>query len=320
MAAHWNNAPMSASEPHALDARTAFLLTLPPLFWAGNAVVGRLMVGQIPPLALSFYRWLFALVFALLLVGPDLWRQRDVLRRRWKALAIMGVLGVGCYNSLQYVALETTTPLNVSLITASAPVFILLIGGAFYRQPVGTAQWVGAVLSIIGVAIVVGKGDPAHLAELRLAPGDIIMLVAVLLWSIYTWELRQRPLGLAPMTSLAAQMIWGVVAILPFMLTERWITGMSPHWGVPVWAALAYVSVLPSLVAYWCWGSAVSKVGAQIPSYFGNLAPLFAAVLSMVFLDEGIHVFHLVAAGFIFAGIHIALRARPQVAKVGQEL
>ena len=311
---------MTTPQTHALDARTAFLLTLPPLFWAGNAVVGRLMVGQIPPLALSFYRWLFALCFALAIVGPDLWRHREVLRRRWKALAIMGILGVGSYNSLQYVALETTTPLNVSLITASAPVFILLIGGAFYRQPVGKAQWIGAVLSVIGVSIVVSKGDPMHLAQVHFAPGDLIMLVAVMLWAIYTWELRQRPLGLAPMTSLAAQMIWGVAAILPFMLAERWITGQTPHWGPSVWAALAYVSVLPSLVAYWCWGSAVGRVGAQIPAYFGNLAPLFAALLSMVFLHEAIHLFHLLAATFIFAGIHVALRARPQVAKVGQEL
>ncbi len=305
---------------HTLDPRTAFLLTLPPLFWAGNAVVGRLMVGQIPPLALSFYRWLFALLIALLIVGPDLWRNRDVLLRHWKSLAVMGILGVGSYNSLQYVALETSTPLNVSLITSSAPVFILLIGGAFYRQPVGAAQWIGAVLSIAGVALVVAKGDVAHLAQMRLAPGDLIMLVAVFLWAIYTWELRHRPLGLAPMTSLAAQMIWGVLSIFPFMLAERWFTGATPHWGGPVWAALAYVAVLPSLLAYWCWGSAVGRVGAQIPAYFGNLAPLFAALLSWLFLHEAIHLYHLWAAALIFAGIHVALRSRPQVARIEQEL
>ena len=232
----------------------------------------------------------------------------------------MGILGVGSYNSLQYVALETTTPLNVSLITSSAPVFILLIGGAFYKQAVGRAQWIGAVLSIAGVALVVAKGDLAHLASLHFAPGDLIMLVAVFLWAIYTWELRQRPLGLAPMTSLAAQMIWGVLSILPFMLAERWIGGETTHWGGPVWLALAYVAVLPSLLAYWCWGSAVGKVGAQIPSYFGNLAPLFAALLSWLFLGETIHWYHLWAALLIFAGIHVALNARQQPVPLEQEL
>ncbi len=309
------------SKSHSfLDPSTVLLLTLPPLFWAGNAVVGRLMVGQIPPLALSFYRWLFALLLALLIVGPDLWRNRAVLRSKWKSLAVMGILGVGSYNSLQYVALETTTPLNVSLITSSAPVFILLIGGAFYKQAVGRAQWIGALLSIAGVALVVAKGDLAHLTALHFAPGDLIMLVAVFLWAIYTWELRQRPLGLAPMTSLAAQMIWGVLSILPFMLAERWIGGETTHWGGPVWLALAYVAVLPSLLAYWCWGSAVGKVGAQIPSYFGNLAPLFAALLSWLFLKETIHWYHLWAALLIFAGIHVALNARQQPVPLEQEL
>ncbi|CUA93086.1 DMT family transporter [Thiomonas bhubaneswarensis] len=311
---------MPHDKPRLLDPQTALLLTLPPLFWAGNAVVGRLMVGQIPPLALSFYRWLFALLLALLIVGPDLWRHRAVVRRRWVSLAIMGMLGVGSYNSLQYVALETTTPLNVSLITSSAPVFILLIGGAFYKQAVGWAQWVGALLSIAGVALVVAKGDLAHLAALHVAPGDLIMLVAVFLWAIYTWELRQRPLGLAPMTSLAAQMIWGVLSILPFMLAERWIGGQVTHWGGPVWLALAYVAVLPSLLAYWCWGSAVGRVGAQIPAYFGNLAPLFAALLSWLFLHETIHWYHLWAALLIFAGIHVALNARKQPVALEQEL
>ncbi len=278
------------------------------------------MVGQIPPLALSFYRWLFALLLALLIVGPDLWRNRAVLHSKWKSLAVMGILGVGSYNSLQYVALETATPLNVSLITASAPVFILLIGGAFYKQPVGRAQWIGALLSIAGVALVVAKGDLAHLTALHFAPGDLIMLVAVFLWAIYTWELRQRPLGLAPMTSLAAQMVWGVLAILPFMLAERWISGQTTHWGGPVWLALAYVAVLPSLLAYWCWGSAVGKVGAQIPAYFGNLAPLFAALLSWLFLGETIHWYHLWAALLIFAGIHVALNARQQPVPLEQEL
>ncbi|MEW6561329.1 MAG: DMT family transporter [Pseudomonadota bacterium] len=311
---------MPHDKPRLLDPQTALLLTLPPLFWAGNAVVGRLMVGQIPPLALSFYRWLFALLLALLIVGPDLWRHRAVVRRRWVSLAIMGMLGVGSYNSLQYVALETTTPLNVSLITSSAPVFILLIGGAFYKQAVGWAQLVGALLSIAGVALVVAKGDLAHLAALHVAPGDLIMLVAVFLWAIYTWELRQRPLGLAPMTSLAAQMIWGVLSILPFMLAERWIGGQVTHWGGPVWLALAYVAVLPSLLAYWCWGSAVGRVGAQIPAYFGNLAPLFAALLSWLFLHETIHWYHLWAALLIFAGIHVALNARKQPVALEQEL
>ncbi|OIQ99842.1 putative DMT superfamily transporter inner membrane protein [mine drainage metagenome] len=297
-----------------LDFSTVLLLTLPPLLWAGNAVVGRLMVGQIPPLALSFDRWFFALLVALLFTGPALWRERAVLRRHWKPLACMGFVGVASYNSLQYVALHTTSPLNVSLITSAAPVFILLIGAVFYREPIGAGSWWGAALSVGGVIVVVTKGQLTHLLQLTLAPGDLLMLLAVFLWGFYTWELRRRPLGLSPFVSLSAQMAWGTLFIAPFAAYEHWVLGESTHWGAPVVLSIAYAAVLASLLAYVCWGTAVARTGAQIPAYFGNLAPVFAALLSYLFLHEGIALYHLFGAALIFAGIHVALRARPRIA------
>ena len=302
---------------HTLNFNTLVLLILPPFFWAGNAVVGRLMVGQIPPLALSFYRWFFAFIVAVLFTAVPLWRSRTILRRQWVALARMGFLGVACYNSLQYVALHTSTPLNVSLITSAAPVFILLIGALFYREPIGAESWWGAALSIAGVGVVVTKGHLAHLLQLHLAAGDIIMLVAVFLWGFYTWELRRRPLGLSPFVSLTAQMAWGTLFIAPFAAFEHWGLGESTQWGLSVALAIAYVAVLASLLAYVCWGTAVARTGAQIPAYFGNLAPIFAAFLSYVFLHEGIALYHLFGAALIFAGIHVALRARPRMSPAG---
>ncbi|MHB1689384.1 MAG: DMT family transporter [Thiomonas sp.] len=299
--------------PHVkLDFNTLLLLILPPLLWAGNAVVGRLMVGQIPPLALSFDRWFLALLVALLFTGPGLWRQRALLQQHWKPLARMGFLGVACYNSLQYVALHTTTPLNVSLITSAAPVFILLTGAVFYREPIGPASWWGAALSVAGVVVVVTKGQIDHLLRLHLATGDLIMLLAVFLWGFYTWELRRRPLGLTPFASLTVQMAWGSLFIAPFAAFEHWGLGESTHWGTPVVLAIGYAALLASLLAYVCWGTAVARTGAQIPAYFGNLAPVFAAVLSYLFLHEGIALYHLIGAALIFAGIHVALRARPR--------
>jgi drug/metabolite transporter (DMT)-like permease len=235
-----------------------------------------------------------------------------LLRLHWKTLATMGFLGIACYNSLQYVALHTSTPLNVSLITSSAPVFILLIGALFYREPIGPASWWGAALSVAGVMVVVTKGQIDHLLQLRLATGDLIMLLAVFLWGFYTWELRRRPLGLSPFASLTVQMAWGSLFIAPFAAFEHWGMGESTHWGLPVVLAIGYVAVLASLLAYVCWGTAVARTGAQIPAYFGNLAPVFAAVLSYVFLHEGIALYHLAGAALIFAGIHVALRARPR--------
>jgi drug/metabolite transporter (DMT)-like permease len=296
-----------------LDPSTLVLLVLPPLFWAGNAVVGRMMVGSLAPLELSFWRWCVALLAALPFTGVALWRARAQLWRQRGALARMGLLGIACYNSLQYVALHTTTPLNVALISSAGPVFIVLIGALCYRERVGVDALVGAALSAVGVIVVVTQGQLMHLAQLRLAVGDFVMLLAVLLWGFYTWELRRHPLGLPPLVGLSAQMAVGTVIIAPFALWARYALGEVSHWAPPGVAAVLYVALAASLLAYVCWGEAVARTGAQIPVYFANLLPVFVALLSFVFLHEGIRTYHVAGAALIFGGIHVALRGRARV-------
>ncbi len=286
------------------------MLLLPPMLWAGNAVVGRLLVGQIAPLALSFYRWLFALLALSPFTARTLWRSRGVLRSHWKVLARQGFLGVTCYNSIQYVALHSTTPLKVSLVTSASPVFVTLLGALLFGEAIGVAAWAGSVLSVAGVAVVVTEGHLQRLAGLHFAPGDLMMLVAVFLWALYTWDLRRHPVALPRLSLLSSQIAWGLLFIAPLAAYERWGQGQTTHWGPQVALGIAYVSLLASLLAYGCWGAAVGRIGAQIPSYFGNLAPLFAAVLAYLFLGERIAPYHVVGALLIFAGIHVALRGR----------
>ena len=297
-----------------LSAGTVLMLTLPPLLWAGNAVVGRLMVGHIAPLALSFCRWFFALLALLPFSAVSLWRGRALLRRHWVVLARQGFLGVACYNSIQYVALHTTTPLKVSLITSASPVFVTLLGAALYGESIGAAAWGGSLLSVAGVAVVVTGGHVLRLASLHLASGDLMMLLAVFLWALYTWDLRRNPVALPRLALLAAQVAWGTLFIAPLAAWERWGLGHVTHWSPSVALAIGYVALFASVLACACWGAAVARVGAQIPSYFGNLAPVFAALLAYGFLGEGIALYHVVGAALIFAGIHVALRGRASAA------
>lgn len=295
-----------------LSAGTLLMLVLPPLLWAGNAVVGRMMVGQIGPLALSFFRWCFAWLAVLPFAAPGLWRGRALLRRHAVVLARQGLLGVASYNSLQYVALHTTTPLKVSLIGAAAPVFVTLLGALLFGEAIGAAAWTGGALSVAGVAVVVSAGHPQRLVGLHLARGDLLMLLAVFLWALYTWDLRRHPVRLPRLSLLAAQVAWGTLFIAPLAAWERWGLGQVTHWTLPVVLAVAYVAAFASVLAYACWGAAVSRVGPQVPSYFGNLAPVFAAVLAYGLLGERLRLYHVVGAALIFAGIRVALRGRPR--------
>jgi drug/metabolite transporter (DMT)-like permease len=177
--------------------RTALLMTLPPLLWAGNAVVGRLAVGSVPPLMLNALRW----ALALLLLLPFGWRAlRDgrAIAARWRHLFALGMLGVGSYNALQYLALVTTTPINVTLIAAGTPVWMIVVGALFHGEHPGSRQICGAVLSLAGVALVIGRGDFGALAHIRFVAGDLYVLVATIAWAFYSWLLARPPASMRP--------------------------------------------------------------------------------------------------------------------------
>ena len=291
-----------------LDGATAALLTLPPLFWAGNAVVARMIVGEVPPVALSLARWVIALALLLPFAWQAALRHRAVLARHWRILLAIGPLGVGAYNTLQYIALQTSTPLATSLIASSSPVFILALGALVFGERTRSAQWLGAALSVGGVLLVMARGDPANLAQLAFVPGDLIMLVANLTWTLYTWLLRRhRPdLPFAPL--LLVQVAIGVVAIAPFAALEASLSPARIQCSGGTAAAMLYMAVFPSLAAYWCWDLGIRRVGAVIPVYFANLTPVFAAVLSIWLLDDAPRIYHVAALALIIGGIHLASR------------
>jgi drug/metabolite transporter (DMT)-like permease len=301
--------------PHALTPRTAALLLIPPLLWAGNAIVGRLVHELIPPLTLNFLRWVLAFLLLLPMAYQVLYRASP-LWAHWKRYALLGLLGVGCYNSLQYLALQTSTPINVTLVASSTPVFMLAIGAVFFKQVVRKRQILGALLSIAGVLLVLCRGDWHALANVHLVIGDVFVLIATMCWAWYSWLLSHshEPAQVRGNWAyfLFAQVAFGLVWSGAFTAAE-WsgLTGMSDvHivWGWPLIAALAYVAVGPAVVAYRCWGLGVQQAGPNIAGFFANLTPLFAATLSALALGEMPQIYHAAAFVMIIGGIVVSSR------------
>ena len=294
-----------------LTAATAALLVVPPLLWAGNAVVGRMVSGLVPPMTLNFLRW--ALAFMLLLpFAAWVLRPDSALWTHWKRYLVLGLLGVGCYNAFQYLALKTSTPLNATLVAASGPAWMLGIGALWFGQRVTRRQLLGAVLSIAGVLVVLGRGDWQLLLQVRLVPGDFYMLLATASWSLYSWLLA-APRDPAQIRSdwaafLMAQMVFGLAWSGLFAAGEWALTDAQVRWGWPLAAALGFVAVGPALLAYRCWGLGVQRVGPTTAGFFANLTPLFAALLSAAFLGELPHLYHGLAFLMIVGGIVISSR------------
>jgi drug/metabolite transporter (DMT)-like permease len=301
----------------ALTPRLALLMTMPPLLWAGNAVVGSLLVGHVPPLALNALRWLLAAAI-LAPLARRVWRDGAAIRASWFYLLVLGTFGVGSFNALQYLALETSTPLNVTLINASMPVWMLLVGAIGFGVRPQPRQLLGAALSTAGVAVVVARGAWSRLAEVQFVVGDAYMLAAVIGWALYSWLFVRPPPSLrAPRRPdwdwaafLFVQTLFGLVAAGGAAAVEA---AVGTHAAIDlrnpaVLAALAFVAIGPSIVAYRCWGLGVAQAGPAIAAFFANLSPLFAAVLSAWWLGQWPQPYHAAAFALIVAGIVVSAR------------
>ncbi len=297
-----------------LTPRLALLMTLPPLLWAGNAVIGRLMVGQVPPLSLNLLRW----VLTALILLPLAWRALTPwsrIGRRWRHLALLGLLGMGAFNSLQYLALITSTPLNVTLVASSMPVWMLAVGALFYGEQPSRRQLAGAVLGLCGVLLVIGRGSWQTLIQVRFVPGDLFILLAIVGWAFYSWLLARPPAHMRGDQRpdwdwagfLLVQTLFGVAAASLFTLGEQTLLDPAPiRWGWGVAAALLYVSLGASVLAYRCWGLGVAAGGPALAAFFNNLTPLFAAVLSALVLGETPQPYHAAAFALIVGGIAVS--------------
>jgi drug/metabolite transporter (DMT)-like permease len=294
-----------------LTPGTAALLTLPPLMWAGNAVVGKMMAPLVPPMMLNLLRW--AIAFAILLpLAAHVLRRGSPLWSHMPRYVALGLFGIGCYNALQYLAVKTSTPINVTLVASSIPVFMLGMGAAFFGQPVTRKQLVGAALSIAGVLLVLSHGELDHLAQVRFVPGDLYILLATASWALYSWLLT-RPGDPPEIRSdwaafLMAQLVPGLAWSGLFAAGEAVVSSQSIHWGWPVVAALAFIATGPAILAYRSWGMGVQRVGPNVAGFFSNLTPLFAAIFSAAFLGEPPHLYHVAAFVLIVGGIVVSSR------------
>ena len=299
-----------------IDLRVMLYLMLAALLWAGNAVVGRLLVGEISPLLLSTVRCLVAMA-VLLPFGASILRANSALWAYKKRFLLLGLCGVGGYNMLLYLAIQTSTPINVTLIGASMPIWMLLIGALFFGNRPNGYQVIGALISILGVCVVLSRGDWLAILQVQFVYGDLLMILATILWAFYSWMLTKPGSSSErtwPWTTfLLAQVLFGLMWSSAFTVIE-WQAGyMNFEPSFVMCVLILYVAIGPSLIAYRCWGLGVAKAGPTVAAFFTNFIPLFTAILSTLILGEYPKGFHGLAFLLIVIGIGMSVALKPKV-------
>ncbi|MDP6787852.1 MAG: DMT family transporter [Rhodospirillales bacterium] len=285
------------------------LLFLTMLFWSGNAVVRRGMVGSVPPVGLAFWRWTVALAILLPFGFSHLWAARHSLVKAWPVVTALSVLGVTVFNTLYYLALTATTAINATVVSTTAPAVIPVVAWIAYRERFSPRQALGLAIAAIGVAAVILRGDLRAAMEMRFNDGDLIILLSVLVWAVYSILLRRLPAGLHPLALLTATFAVGLVFLVPLYGWEL-STGAEMRMAPQSFLAIAYTGVFPSILAFLCWNQAVAAVGPNTAGLFLYLMPVLTSLLAVTFLGEVIRPYHLIGAALVISGIHVATRQR----------
>jgi drug/metabolite transporter (DMT)-like permease len=282
------------------------LLTLTAIFWAGNAVAGRLAVGHISPLMLTFLRWVLVLAVLWPLYGRQVRAHWPQVRPRLMWIVVMAFLGFTGFNVLFYTAAHTTSAINIGILQGSIPVVVL--AGAFLKHGTRASlvQIAGVLITAIGVVVVATHGAPLSILELGLDRGDLAMLAACMLYAFYTVALRDRPdmPGTAFFTLLA---LIAAATSLPLLVVEAALQGFTlPTW--QGWLVTLYVAIFPSCLAQLFYVRGVDLIGPGRAGVFTNLVPVFAAILAIVLIAEPFAAFHAVALVLVIGGIWLAQR------------
>jgi drug/metabolite transporter (DMT)-like permease len=297
--------------PRPAKLRAYALLAVASAAWAGNIVLGRAVRAEIPPFGMAFWRWALALGGASPFLVPAVVRNRAVVRREWRLIGVLALLGMAVFHSLLYEAVHTTTAINATLILSISPIMIPTAARVILSQRQTRGELLGALVSTLGVVVIVARGEWSVLRELAFTRGDVMMLGATAAWSLYSVILKRKPAELESGALLGACMAVAVLLLFPLYLRETLSTQAMPVTVSSV-LVLTYLALVASLLAYYCYNRGVAELGPVHAGLSINLIPVFTTAFAIAFLKESLHGFHLAGILAIAAGSWLATSgARP---------
>lgn len=277
-------------------------LVLTVFFWSINTVLARGMALTIRPMALSFYRWVFALIFILPFAWPGIRKNWHVIKENLGFLIVLAIFSVSMYNSILYIGAQYTTATNISLVIAAMPGLTIFLAWLINKEQTGRLQLAGVVISILGMVIIVCKGSFSVLLELEFNRGDLLIILSIFSWAIYSVLLKKRKIDMPPISFLGVLIFFGVIGIFPFYLQEYHVHG-GFELRFSYVMLFVFLGLFPSIISYICWNFGVKTTGSSTASVFMYLIPVFTALLAFVFLGEHLFGYHFFGGALILFGL-----------------
>jgi len=282
------------------------LLLVAAASFGGNWVAARVVNFEVAPFALSFWRWAIAGVLLFPFALPQLREDATLIRRHWPKLLVFGAVGAGGFTLLGYWGVSYTTAINATLLNSSLPLFVVPLSWLLLGLTVSARQLLGLSLSLGGVLTIVSSGSPRTLAQLKLNPGDFLLLGGAFLWAIYTVTLRWRP-PLRPLSFLFTTIVAAAAVSAPFYAWEMWSGRMMSATPVSI-VTIGYLALFPSIIAYICWNQAVAMVGPNVAGFFNPVIPVFGILFAVAFLGEPLRAYHLAGFALVLGGVVLTSR------------
>lgn len=282
------------------------LLVLATVLWGGNFVIGRAISNDISPFTLALLRWAVALIVFYPIIAKKLKHDWPKLKEHYLAVILMAVTGVAAFNTLVYIGVHYTTSINASLMNSSTPIMIYILSFIFLKDRLNWQQAVGTTISLVGVLFILTGGSLEQLLSMQFNKGDLIVLVAVLCWAIYSIVVKRYAGKLPGDTTFFATIVLGFLLLIPFAGYEQFVLNTSINWSLSTVLAIIYVGTFASIVAFLCWNKGVVAIGANRASIFLNFIPLFATIFAVLFIDESPVIAQFIGGVAIIIGVIIA--------------
>ncbi|WP_274063481.1 DMT family transporter [Vibrio parahaemolyticus] len=286
------------------------------MIWGGNSIVNKMAASTIEPSAMSFYRWFVAMVLLTPFCLPAVIKQRHVIRPYFTKLAFLALLGMVLNQSLGYYAGLTTTASNMALITSLVPLISVFLSVPLLGKSVSMLSIVGGVISLGGLAFMLGHGDVTYFLHQDMTQGDSLMLLAALVYAAYCVLLKRWKMPFNSLTLVYMQGFFSVIMLTPLWLSSEQL--LPSQEALPL---IAYAGIAASIFAPLMWVKAIDLIGADSSAMFMNLMPVVSVALASTLLGEEIHVYHIIGGLMVISGVILSqIKVRKKQDLAGQEL